>query len=456
MEIKKCSSKNHGEINAISFCPKCNIYMCNKCEKIHEDLLQDHTSFNLNINEKDIFTDICKEKNHNSYLRFFCKTHNQLCCGECITKIKDQDFGQHRDCQICLIKEIKEEKKKNLKNNIISLEKLSGLLEESINNLKIIFEKIKEKKEELKLKIQKIFTKIRSGLNEREDQLLLEVDKKYDKIFFEEEFIQQNEKLPNKIRISLEKCKLDDNDNGWNDKNKLNYLIHNCINIENNIKDINVINEKIEKYNNMINFESKIDLSISKEEIENFLKSIKSFGEIESFNCFEDSLIISNNNEYRQNLKKWINQNKKITTSLLYRKSENDDTYQTFHKLCDNKGITLTLIKSKEGFIVGGYTPLNWGEDYGWIKDTDTFLFSLSQGKVFRKLKNSESIYSCKDIGPLFNYIGFAEHGKRNMSQGEFKKRNDIYDNNYNEIIPNEGNRFFDIEEVEIYKIEFN
>ena len=42
------------------------------------------------------------------------------------------------------------------------------------------------------------------------------------------------------------------------------------------------------------------------------------------------------------------------------------------------------------------------------------------------------------------------------MSQGEFHIKNDIYDNNYNEIIPNEGNRFFDVEEVEIYKIEFS
>ena len=266
MEIKKCSSKNHEEINANSFCPKCSIYMCNKCEKIHEDLLQSHISYNLTINEKELFTDICKEKNHNYYLQFFCKTHNQLCCSSCITKIKDQDFGQHRDCEVCLIKEIKEEKKKNLKNNILSLEKLSSLLEESISKLKIIFEKIKLKKEELKLNIQKIFTKLRNGLNEREDQLLLEVDNKYDNIFFEENFVKENEKLPNKIKISLEKCKINDND--CNDKNKLNFLINNCINIENNIKDINIINEKIEKYNNIFNVESKIDFSIKKNEIE--------------------------------------------------------------------------------------------------------------------------------------------------------------------------------------------
>ena len=141
METKKCSSKNHGEINAISFCPKCSIYLCNKCEKMHADLLQSHITYHLNINENDIFTDICKEKSHNSLLQFFCKTHNQLCCASCITTIKDQDFGQHRDCNVCLIKEIKDEKKNNFKKNKLSLEKLSTLLEESLNNFKKYFRK---------------------------------------------------------------------------------------------------------------------------------------------------------------------------------------------------------------------------------------------------------------------------------------------------------------------------
>jgi len=41
------------------------------------------------------------------------------------------------------------------------------------------------------------------------------------------------------------------------------------------------------------------------------------------------------------------------------------------------------------------------------------------------------------------------------MTQGEFQLRNNIYCDNYNEIIPKEGkNRFFDVEEVEIYQIE--
>ena len=35
----------------------------------------------------------------------------------------------------------------------------------------------------------------------------------------------------------------------WNNENKLSLLINDCINIENNVKNINRINENIKKYN---------------------------------------------------------------------------------------------------------------------------------------------------------------------------------------------------------------
>ena len=154
--------------------------MCNKCENIHSKLLQFHNLNNLD-KDKDINDNIsiyCKEEKHNGdILKFFCKTHNQLCCSGCITKIKKRGKGQHTDCDICAIEDIKEEKKNKLKENIDNLEKLSNNLDDLINKMKIIFEKINKNKEELKLKVQNIFTKIRNIINDREDELLLEIDK---------------------------------------------------------------------------------------------------------------------------------------------------------------------------------------------------------------------------------------------------------------------------------------
>ena len=65
-------------------------------------------------------------------------------------------------------------------------------------------------KEDLKLSIQQIFTKIRSEINNREDQLLIEVEQKFENIFCKEDIIKESEKLPIKIKDSLEKGKIID------------------------------------------------------------------------------------------------------------------------------------------------------------------------------------------------------------------------------------------------------
>ena len=237
MEDKKCSLKKHKEINAISYCPECKIYMCNKCESYHSELFQKHHQVKIDKDINLIFTGFCKEKNHLDKLEYYCKNHNKLCCASCIAKIKKNGKGEHHDCDIYIINDIKEEKKNNLKNNINLLEELLNTLKESHNKIKIIFDKLNNDKEELKLNIQKIFTKFRNALNNREDMLLLEVDKNFDEIFLDQNIIKQNENLPKKINISLEKVKLIDQE--WDKEDKLNSLINDCINIENEIKEIN-------------------------------------------------------------------------------------------------------------------------------------------------------------------------------------------------------------------------
>ena len=268
----KCSSKKHSEIDAISYCQICKTYFCNKCQSLHSELFEIHQIFNLDKNNiNDIFTGYCKVENHYDKLDFFCKTHNQLCCAACLCKLEEKGNGQHKDCNVCTIENIKNEKKNELKKNINYLEDLSNKFTQSINDLKILFEKINENKETLKLRIQKIFTKIRNILNDREDELLLEVDNQFNSVYFKEDIIRESEKLPNKIKTSLEKGKIIDNN--WNE-NKLNSLINDCINIENNIKEINKINEIFSKCNSnqniVINFSPEKD-----NEINEILEKIK-------------------------------------------------------------------------------------------------------------------------------------------------------------------------------------
>ena len=231
---RKCSLTEHIEIDAISFCQRCQIYMCDKCQKVHSGLLKSHFVSNLYQNNNDIFTWICKEKNHINKLEYFCKNHNQLCCTSCITKIKCRGNGKHKNCTIYYISKFKNSKKDKLNTNIRYLEDLSSKLEQSIKELKELFDNISENKENLKMKIQKIFTKIRNTLNDREDELLLKIDEKFNDLFFKEELIKESEKLPNKIKLALEKGKKTENE--WNDDNKLSSLINDCLNIEKILK----------------------------------------------------------------------------------------------------------------------------------------------------------------------------------------------------------------------------
>lgn len=45
-----------------------------------------------------------------------------------------------------------------------------------------------------------------------------------------------------------------------------------------------------------------------------------------------------------------------INVELLYRASEHGFTYSAFHDKCDNKGPTISLIKSEHEKVFGGFT----------------------------------------------------------------------------------------------------
>ena len=102
--------------------------------------------------------------------------------------------------------------------------------------------------------------------------------------YFDENIIKECDKLPNKIKISLEKGK--EIENNW-DNNKIPLLINNCINIENNIRNIKLINGNIGKINS-----SKIDIKFypKEEGINNLLDSIKIFGRINAKNLFDSKI----------------------------------------------------------------------------------------------------------------------------------------------------------------------
>ena len=77
--------------------------------------------------------------------------------------------------------------------------------------------------------------------------------------------------------------------------------------------------------------------------------------------CFEKSVILMNE-EHRSTLKSWLPpQDGKW--KLLFKASQDGFTAQAFHGRCDNKGPTVTIIKSGNN-IFGGFTENSWQSKY--------------------------------------------------------------------------------------------
>ncbi len=103
----------------------------------------------------------------------------------------------------------------------------------------------------------------------------------------------------------------------------------------------------------LINEMNMIGIALNEEEKKEIKKSLNQ-------RLLHSSLILLDN-EYDDSLKEWLGVDTKW--KLLYRASEHDYTPESFHEYCDDKGPTLVIIESTEGWIFGGYTTQSWSGD---------------------------------------------------------------------------------------------
>jgi hypothetical protein len=93
---------------------------------------------------------------------------------------------------------------------------------------------------------------------------------------------------------------------------------------------------------------------------------------------------------------------------LVYRGTLDGFGAADFHRKCDGVGKTVTIVKTTNGNIFGGYTDKLWcsSKDGKSQNDNYSFIFSLvnEQNKPFiaPAKKNSGAIWSCQSYGPCF------------------------------------------------------
>ena len=147
--------------------------------------------------------------------------------------------------------------------------------------------------------------------------------------------------------------------------------------------------------------------------------------------------------------------NLKVGYKLIYRGSTHGDTVRTFHKKCDNIKGTLTVIKTKEGLIFGGYCSVCWESGDELIKeDLNSFIFSINLSKIYFVSKNNEPSILCdKNRGPSF--IGMFT-----VNDNMFSMKSDInpwkiqrYSGESSLYEINGGEPSFIIEEIEVFQV---
>ena len=88
-----------------------------------------------------------------------------------------------------------------------------------------------------------------------------------------------------------------------------------------------------------------------------------------------------------------------FTCKLLYRASRDGWLTSDFHRLCDEKGPTVVLVKVSNGRLCGGYCSIGWKDNGGDQHDFKSFLFSLD---CFKKYNDSQQVH----LGHINWYIG--------------------------------------------------
>ena len=127
---------------------------------------------------------------------------------------------------------------------------------------------------------------------------------------------------------------------------------------------------------------------------------VKFYGD---YNTSFESDIIPNVSDKLILMKMLCNQlnNTNIQLNRLYSSKNDSPTSEEFHKKCDNKGATISIIKSSanENTIFGGYSSISWQITHEYASDKHAFLFQLKpKTQIFTQRNDDgfEAVYHGK------------------------------------------------------------
>lgn len=147
---------------------------------------------------------------------------------------------------------------------------------------------------------------------------------------------------------------------------------------------------------------------------------------------------------------------------LIYKATKDGFEVSTFHRLCDNQGPTMVIIRSIGGYLFGGYASQPWSTNGSYTNAPNSFLFLLTnangnQPTKFPYNNNGHAFYNHQNYGPTFgNGHDLYVSNQSNANNSSYCNMTGIYS------YPNSlglgqatftGTHNFQTTEVEVFKL---
>ena len=232
------------------------------------------------------------------------------------------------------------------------------------------------------------------------------------------------------------------------------------------IEQNKIINEQGKKINELvkkIEFFEKENNEI-KNELKDIIKELKSHKEKEKILVQTEKINpiinsqskIINFDSFKQ-LNNWINPLKSLKFELIFTASINGDKSNIFHKFCDGKGPTVTVVKGENEYIFGGYVTVPFSSDGQSYYDDKALLFSLTNMKKFPVKIKEQAVCHLIGWGPYLGYKNFCDLAifpgclSNNGSYSDPKS----YEFNRVDLIGT-SKKNFGVEDYEVYLVDIN
>jgi hypothetical protein len=113
---------------------------------------------------------------------------------------------------------------------------------------------------------------------------------------------------------------------------------------------------------------------------------------------------------------------------LIYKASRDGFDGNAFHTRCNNQGPTMTIIRSTNNYLFGGYTAVAWTSDGNYKNDTTAFLFTLTNPHNIPSTKyvinpgSTRNAVKHNNYGPCFgnSALSLTNNSHLNISNIDF------------------------------------